>query len=168
MSYIRVPQRGARSHGTRERSDCRAVEPFGIVLIVVCVIAIIAALFSIVGQNSLYQDIGKGGLSLDTPDRVAGPPAGSPAARAEAETEVRQMLEAKSARRVGRGEEPLDIDAEVARLMAPADLPGGSDESLREEVRQVVIASNARRERRGEEPLAVEAEVERRLRDLGG
>ena len=35
---------------------------------------------------------------------------------AEAREEIRQMLEAKSARREARGEEPLDVDAEMAAL----------------------------------------------------
>ena len=75
------------------------------------------------------------------------------------------MIEAKSARRVARGQAPLDIEAEVAALTRPAP---SVDEGLRDEVRQLVIARNERRARRGEEPLDVEAEVERQLRDLGG
>ena len=77
--------------------------------------------------------------------------------------EIRQLLEAKSARREARGEPPLDVDAEVAALTQPQ----GQDEALRDEVRQLVIARNERRVRRGEEPLDVEAEVDRQLRDLG-
>ena len=88
---------------------------------------------------------------------------GSAAARAEAEAEIRQLVEAKSARREARGEPPLDVDAEVAALTQPQ----GQDEALRDEVRQLVIARNERRVRRGEEPLDVEAEVDRQLRDIG-
>jgi hypothetical protein len=145
-----------------------AVEPFGIVVIIVCLLAIAAAGISIVGRSNVYKDIGKGAFSLDTPDRVPGPPAGSAAARAEAEAEIRQMLEAKSARREARGEPPLDIDAEVAALLGPQGGSGpGDDPELREEVRQLVIASNERRVRRGEEPRDVEEEVDRQLRELG-
>ena len=79
--------------------------------------------------------------------------------------EIRQMLEAKSARREARGEAPLDIEAEVAALTQPAAPP---DADLRDEVRQLVIARNERRARRGEEPLDVESEVDRQLRELGG
>ena len=76
------------------------------------------------------------------------------------------MLEAKSRRREARGEDPLDVDAELAALTsAPA---AGADPALREEVRQLVIARNGRRLRQGKEVLDVEAEVERQLRDLGG
>ena len=74
------------------------------------------------------------------------------------------MLEAKSARREARGEPPLDVDAELAALTAPAAV----DEGLRDEVRQLVVARNERRIRRGEEPLDVESEVDRRLRELSG
>jgi hypothetical protein len=73
------------------------------------------------------------------------------------------MLEAKSARREARGEAPLDVDAEVARLTAPS---ADSDPALREEVRQLVVARNERRLRQGKEPLDVDAEVERQLREL--
>jgi hypothetical protein len=78
------------------------------------------------------------------------------------------MLEAKAYRQSARGEEPLDVDAEVERLLT--DPPGGAgvgaDQSLVEEVRQLVIARNERRARKGQEPLDVDAEVERQLRDL--
>jgi hypothetical protein len=108
--------------------------------------------------------VGKGTFSLDR-DPGAGPAHDSPAARAEAVEEIRQMVEAKSARRVARGEPPLDVDAEVASLTAAPQT--SRDDSLREEVRQLVEARNERRLRRGEPPLDVEAEVERQLRDLG-
>ena len=75
------------------------------------------------------------------------------------------MLEAKSARREARGEEPLDVDAEVAALTAGS---AENDPALREEVRQLVIARNERRQRQGKEPLDVEAEIERQLRSLKG
>jgi len=134
----------------------------------VIVIAAVGAVFAAaayVGSGRLYENIGKGAFSLDQPDRPKGPQPGSAAYAAEAEAETRQMLEAKSARRVARGESPLDIDAEYASLTAAA--PTGHDEALRDEVRQLVIASNERRQRRGEEPLDVEIEVDRQLRDLG-
>ncbi|MEA2429534.1 MAG: hypothetical protein QOI19_7, partial [Thermoleophilaceae bacterium] len=75
-------------------------------------------------------------------------------------------VEAKSNRRVARGESPLDIDAEIAKLTQTA--PVQADEGLRDEVRQLVIARNERRVRQGKEPLDVDSEVERQLRDLGG
>ena len=42
--------------------------------------------------------------------------AAAPASAAEAQEEIRQMLEAKSRRREARGEAPLDVDAELAAL----------------------------------------------------
>ena len=137
---------------------------FPIVLIVVVAVAIVVAFATFVGAGKLYEGIGRGAFALDESDRPAGPEPGSAAAQAEADMEIRQMLEAKSARRQARGEAPLDVDAEMAALKGP---PPGGDESLREEVRQLVVARNDRRIRRGEEPLDVEAEVDRQLRDLG-
>jgi hypothetical protein len=140
-------------------------ETFGTVVIVIAVVAALFAAAAYVGSGKLYDGIGKGAFSLDQPDRPKGPQPGSAAYDAEAEAETRQMLEAKSALRVARGEEALDVDAEYAALTRPA--PAGRDEALRDEVRQLVIASNERRQRRGEAPLDVEQEVDRQLRDLG-
>jgi hypothetical protein len=140
---------------------------FGTVIIVITLLAIVAAVASMFfGGPSPYESIGRGDLTFDEPDFQARPPPGSAAARAESEAEIRQMLEAKSDRRERRGEEPLDIDAELAALTRPASTE--QDPALREEVRQVVVARNERRVARGEEPLDVEAEVDRQLRDLGG
>jgi hypothetical protein len=137
---------------------------FGTVLIAVVVVAIVIACLSYVGSGSIYRDLGRTGMSLDEPDMRPEPAAGSSAAHAEAQEEIRQMLEAKSARREARGDTPLDIDAELDALAAPVPV---ADAGLRDEVRQLVLARNARRVRRGEEPLDVEPEVERQLRELG-
>jgi hypothetical protein len=140
-------------------------ETFGTVVMIVGVVGALFAAAAYVGSGKLYDGIGKGSFSLDQPDRPRGPQPGTAAYNAEAEAETRQMLEAKSALRVARGEQALDVDAEYAALMAP--MPAGRDEALRDEVRQLVIASNERRARRGEPPLDVEQEVDRQLRDLG-
>ena len=140
-------------------------DTFGTVVIVIAVVAGLVAAFVYVGSGRLYEGIGKGAFSLDQPDRPRGPQPGTAAYDAEAEAETRQMLEAKSALRVARGEDPLDVDAEYAALTRPAS--GGRDEALRDEVRQLVIAKNERRARRGEPPLDVEEEVERQLREFG-
>jgi hypothetical protein len=136
---------------------------FGTVLIVVAIVAALVALASFWGSGRIYSGLGRtGGLTMDSDDQA---PTRVPASAtsAEAREEIRQMLEAKSARREARGEEPLDVDAEVDSLTRSAP----ADEGLREEVRQLVIARNERRARRGEEPLDVESEVDRQLRDLG-
>jgi hypothetical protein len=82
-------------------------------------------------------------------------------AGAEREAEIRQMLEARNARRAARGEAPEDVDAQLQALTAPA-----VDPELREEIRTLVEATNARRVARGEAPLDVDAEIDRRLREL--
>ena len=89
---------------------------------------------------------------------------------AEREADIRQLVQARHDRGVARGEPPLDVEAEVDRLMAldPAAQPEAEqqDAALREEVRQLVVARNERRAARGEPPLDVEEEVNRQLRDL--
>jgi hypothetical protein len=137
-------------------------EAFGIVLVVVVVLATLAALANwLASSDSAYDQIGRGGLSLrDGSDRGAreDPPAVAAAVRDE---EIRQMLDARNARRLRQGKQPLDLEAEVRALQRPA-----ADPALAAEVRQLVVARNARRERQGQEPLDVESEVARRLRDL--
>jgi hypothetical protein len=141
-------------------------EAFPIVLITIVVVALVVAFLAFLGAGKVYEGIGRGAFALDETDSPKGPEPGSQAARAEADAEIRQMLEAKSARRQARGESPIDVDAEMAALTAPPG-PSGGDDALREEVRQLVVARNDRRLARGQEPLDVEAEVDRQLRDLG-
>jgi len=144
-------------------------DAFGVVIFVVVGLAILVALLVFARGGDSHAHIGKGGLSLDRDDDHGRRPthsAGSPAALAERDAEVRQMLAARNARRVARGEEPLDVEAELVRLTAPAEVR--VDPALVAEIRQMVVARNARRERRGEEPLDVDAEVARQVRELGG
>jgi hypothetical protein len=120
------------------------------------------------GKDSMYDHIGQGGLSRDS-DYGSGPsapPADSPAAHAEREEEIRQMLRARSDRMVRRGEPALDVDAELARLLEPAAGTGDREPALVEEVRQLVVARNERRVRQGLEPLDVDSETERTLNEL--
>jgi hypothetical protein len=131
---------------------------FGTIIIVVSVVAVLLAAVSYWGSGRVYGSIGDSDLVMRRETAAAAPDS------AEAREEIRQMLEAKSARRQARGEEPLDVEAELAALTRPAP---AADAELREEVRQLVIARNERRMRRGEEPLDVDAEVERQLRSLG-
>jgi uncharacterized membrane protein YqiK len=134
------------------------------VMIAAVAVGVIVAIVMLFTGGSAYDRIGKGAFSLDEPDRTRGPAPGSAAADAEARAEIRQLVEAKSARREARGQGALDVEAEIDALTRPAG--GGSDPALREEVRQLVIARNERRERQGQPPLDVEAEVDRRLREL--
>ena len=149
------------------RQTVRSVESFGVVLIAVSIAAVIVAALSFYGSGRIYKDLGRrGALTMDEPEQSKGSQQPvSAAAKAEAREEIRQMLEAKNARREARGQAPLDIDAEVEALTAPAT---PQDAQLREEVRQLVVARNERRERQGKPPLDVEQEVERQLREFGG
>jgi hypothetical protein len=129
---------------------------------------VISLLFLVTrGSDSMYDHIGRGGLSRDSD--YGGAPAASPdspAVRAEREQEIRQMLGARSERLVRRGLPALDIEAELARLLEPAVEPRAHEPALRDEVRQLVVARNERRVRQGLEPLDVEAEVTRTLEEL--
>lgn len=146
-------------------------DAFVYVLLVVVAVSAVVAVVALVGSGRAWDQIGRGGLSLrdgsDRPGREpAGPPPSGRAAERERDEEIRQLLEARSARRVARGHPPLDVDAELRRLTAEA--AATADPALREEVRQLVLARNERRVRQGRPPLDVEAEVERRLRDAHG
>jgi hypothetical protein len=139
-----------------------------IVLVVLVVLPIAAVLFA--GAFGLLEELGRGGLS--TEERVPTPPLppGSAAAKAEREDEIRQLVQARSDRRVARGDAPIDVDAEVSRLLDVGSDPGSEetrqDRELREEVRQLVLARNERRIARGESQLDVEAEINRQLESL--
>ena len=135
------------------------MDAFGTVLIAVSLLAVVVAVISYWGSGRIYTGLGRGDLELERDRPVAA------ASAAEAQEEIRQMLQAKSDHRAARGEAPIDIDAEMDSLMRG---PSTADPALRDEVRQLVVARNERRLRQGKEPLDVEMEVERQLRDLGG
>jgi hypothetical protein len=141
---------------------------FPIVVFGAVALSVVMSLVFLFSRGSLFDHIGEGGLTGEhepPPGTLTGAGASPGAARAEQELEVRQMLKARSERRVARGEPALDIDAEVARLLAPQDAPA-HDPGLTTEVRQLVVARNERRARQGLEPLDVEAEVQRTLTEL--
>jgi hypothetical protein len=139
-----------------------------VVIVAVVVVAALIAVGTLASSGRSYEQIGRGGLSLrDGSDRPAdeGPGGGSGVAAArERDEEIRQLLEARNARRRARGLAPVDVEAELRALTrAPV-----ADPALEAEVRQLVIARNERRARQGREPLDVEAEVARQLRELAG
>lgn len=143
-------------------------DAFWTVLLVVVIGGALVAVFTFLTTGKLYDQIGRGGLSLREDDDLRGGGGGgappSPAASArERDEEIRQLLTARNARRARRGEPPIDVEAELQRLTAPA-----IDAGLREEIRQLVVARNERRARAGKEPLDVEEEVERQVRELSG
>jgi hypothetical protein len=149
-----------------------AISNGDVILIVVLVAIPVAAIAFIANAGNAFKSIGKGGLSVEF---ESDNPRGMRDSVAEAEgagvreDELRQMLQAKAYRQSARGETPLDVDAELDRLLteqssgprSPSEDPG-----LRAEVRQLVVARNERRARQGKDPLDVDAEVERQLREL--
>jgi hypothetical protein len=131
---------------------------FGIVLFVVVAVGILVAVVTFVGRSGVYDQIGKGGLSME---RMVVDAEATPASAAVRDEEIRQMLEAQNDRRRRQGKPLLDVDAEIARLTKTEIDPG-----LRDEIRQLVVARNARRARQGQPPLDVEAEIERQIAEL--
>ncbi len=138
----------------------------GTVLIVIPLITIPIAAFAFAsGAGKALEQVGKGALAIDQDVPAAGH---APVSKAVRETEIRQMLEARSYRAEARGEKPIDVDVELKKLLAPERSGGGlgGDQGLRAEVRSLVVARNERRERAGKKPLDVEKEIERQLADL--
>jgi len=141
----------------------------GEAILVIVLVAIPVAALSFAGAGAAFKQIGKGPLSIDQemPQKGAGAPA--PTSPALREAEIRQLLEAKAYRQDQRGEEPLDVETELQRLLAAERGTGSglrADAQLVAEVRELVEASNARRLRMGRDPLDVDAEVERQLDEL--
>jgi hypothetical protein len=133
---------------------------FGTVVIVVSVLGILGALLALLGNRQTWEEYGKGRLVMDSQDLPRGErPAGGSAG--ERDAEIRQLLEARNARRRRRGQAEVDVEAELARLTAPVD-----DPELRQEIRDLVVARNHRRARQGKPPLDVNAEVEREIASL--
>ena len=136
----------------------RVEDAFTYVIFGVVILGAIGAVATFVMSADAYEQIGKGGFFRDDGARGAD----APVNLAERDEEIRQMLTARNSRREAAGLEPVDVEDELARLIAP-----NIDAALREEIREHVVARNARRVRKGQEPLDVDAEVERQLRDLG-
>jgi hypothetical protein len=136
---------------------------FGTVIWIVCGVSAVGAVIALLLTSRTWREYGKSALLMDR-DLPPGPAPGSAAAGRERDEEIRELLQARNARRLRRGEPPIDIERELARLTAPL-----VDPELRREIRDLVIARNHRRVRAGKPPLDVEAEIEReisRLSDL--
>ena len=98
----------------------------GYVLAAITLFVLPIAAFSFARSGPAWDEIGKGALrrsmhSMPAP-RIAQP--AQPLDKAAQAAEARQMLEAKSYRRLQRGEPPLDVEAEVALLLDSG--PGAS------------------------------------------
>jgi hypothetical protein len=133
----------------------------GTLIWIVLIVAAVIALAAMTSSAKTWEDLGKDRLSMDR-DVSAGARPGSAAGLRERDDEIRQMLAARNARRIRRGEQPVDVEQELRRLTGPQ-----IDPQLREEIRQLVEARNYRRARAGKPPLDVEAEVEREISQLG-
>jgi hypothetical protein len=139
-------------------------DAFGIVLVVVLIAAVVAAIWAGWASRNPYAQIGRGGLSLNEDGAAPRPAPTAALLAAERDDEIRQMLEARNVRRAARGQPPIDVEAELASLLAAR--PVVHDPALVAEVRDLVIARNGRRRRAGKPPLDVEEEVARSLREL--
>ena len=137
-----------------------------LVLITLAVAPIAAVAFA--RSGGAWRRVGKGAFAIE-PEAAPRKPPPAHVERAMQEAEARQMIEARSYRRVRNGQPPLDVEEEVRHLL---DGGGGQapevDDELREEVRRLVVVRNERRLRQGEEPLDVETETERQLADFIG
>jgi hypothetical protein len=129
---------------------------FATVIWVVCIAAAVIAILILLSNRKTWEDFGKGHLLMDSEAPRSTDSVGT------REEEIRQMLEARNARRLRRGEEPIDVDDELSRLTAPR-----VDPELRQEIRDLVKARNYRRVRAGKPPLDVDAEVEAQIARLG-
>jgi hypothetical protein len=136
-------------------------DAFLTVVIGVSLLALIGAVVALAMSGGSYDRIGRGGMSIGEDGPANAGARARPVSPAERDAEIRQYLDARNARRAARGEAPVDVEAELRALTAPA-----ADPELADEVRQLVQARNARRIARGEPPLDVEAEVSKRLREM--
>ena len=73
---------------------------FGTVLWIVCGVGIVIAFVALAMSGKTWSEFGKDRLLMDSHDGV-GRPAASAAALLERDTEIRQLLEARNARRAG-------------------------------------------------------------------
>ena len=135
---------------------------FGTVVWVVAGVGVAGALVALALSGRTWDEYGKNHLIHDT-ERSPSRASGVGTASLERDTEIRQLLEARNARRRRRGEPEVDIEQELARLTAPQ-----IDADLRAEIRDLVIARNHRRARQGKPPLDVDAEIKREIAGLTG
>jgi hypothetical protein len=167
----------------------------GTVLVLITIVVLPIAAIAFASSGGAWKQIGKGRFAMEREPSTAnrpGPPSRS-AERAMQAAEARQMLEAKSYRRVRQGQPALDVEAELRQVLAgdgglsaggrsgseastsPPEAdpelrvsPPEADPELRGEVRRLVMIRNERRVREGKAPLEVEAETERQLADFIG
>ncbi len=158
MAGARLPRRMDESATLRSVQDA-----FGTVVFVVFAVGVVGALAALMLNRRTWEEYGRDHLLLDS-DHARPVSGGNSGSAAERDLEIRQMLEARNARRRRRGEPEVDVEAELARLIRTPAI----DDELRAEIHDLVVARNHRRARRGEPPLDVETEIERQIADLAG
>ena len=124
----------------------------GVVFIIVVLVALpIGAIVFAAGAGNALSQIGKGDLAIEQEMPQSSGGSSAPVSAEVREEEIRQMIQARSDRGVDKGRKPLNVEAEVEKLLASEEQgPGlGADRGLREEVRQLVVARNERRKRQG-------------------
>jgi hypothetical protein len=84
-------------------------DAFLVVVIGVSLIAFAIAAYALATSGGSYDEIGRGGISAEKPQR--------PETYADVVAEVRELVELGNTHRVARGEPPLDVDAEVSRRL---------------------------------------------------
>jgi hypothetical protein len=90
--------------------DDRAMDDaFLVVVIGVSLLAFVVAAFALATSGGSYDEIGRGGISAEEPRARE--------TYADVVAEVRELVELGNARRIARGEPPLDVDAEVSRRL---------------------------------------------------
>jgi hypothetical protein len=87
----------------------RMDDAFLVVVIGVSLVAFAIAAVVLATSGGSYDEIGRGGISVDEPERRE--------TYADIVAEVRELVELSNAHRVARGEPPLDVDAEVSRRL---------------------------------------------------
>jgi hypothetical protein len=85
------------------------MDAFLVVVIGVSLIAFVIATVLLATSKGSYDEIGRGGIAVDEPERRE--------TYADVAAEVRELVELRNAHRIARGEPPLDVDAEVSRRL---------------------------------------------------
>jgi hypothetical protein len=81
-------------------------DAFLVVVIGVSLLAIVGAVIALAGSAGQWDHIGRGGIEPVRPETPG-----------EDVAELRELLEARNARRVARGEPPIDVEAELSRRL---------------------------------------------------
>jgi hypothetical protein len=89
--------------------DLTMDDAFIVVVIGVSLIAFVIAAFALATSGRSYEEIGRGGISVEEPLQRE--------TYADVVAEVRELVELQNAHRVARGEPPLDVDEEVSKRL---------------------------------------------------